>query len=314
MYPPFLLIFRFFRNGTEAVNTVWTGRDVHGGQPGGAQEIRDPNFVWNPLLRWFGVRQWCISICLSQKEKQARKYPKPVTLNGFEFRKALKIWWKLWSSFCRHVLTSPYLAQNLECSLGFWHSTEDSPAQIKDLCYRPTCVIRKETECDSRQTRSCPGPSLAWRYIHELNLASWSLSSLYYQMGTNISLARWPHPWEQDHSKTRWRLEQMQKEMEAGRPLTVRTDVYEAEGVLGLRGKGDSAPALQDLQDHPKFTGESVAVFSTGWTHRNEFRNLIFLLHRRPDLRIGHFLTQAQNKTASEASNGTQNLYQRVES
>lgn len=31
----------------------------------------------------------------------------------------------------------------------------------------------------------------------------------------------------------------MQKEMEAGRPLADRTDVFEAEGVLGVRGEGD---------------------------------------------------------------------------
>lgn len=180
-----------------------------------------------------------VSASVSVKRKSKKEnIPKPVTLNGFEFRKALKIWLKLWSSFCRPVLTCPNLAQNLECSLGFWHSTEEPPAWFMTR-YRPMCVVRKETECDTRQTQSCPGPSLAWPYIHELNLASWSLSSLYCQMGINISLARWPHPWEQDHSKTRWGLDQMQKEMEAGRPLADRTDVFEAEGVLGVRGEGD---------------------------------------------------------------------------
>lgn len=106
-------------------------------------------------------------------------------------------------------------------------------------CYRPMHVIRRETECETRQTQSYPGPSLSWPYIHELDLTSWSLSSLYCQMGTNISLARWPHPWEQDHSKARGGLDEIQKEMEAGRPLTDQTDVYEAEGVLGLWGEGD---------------------------------------------------------------------------
>lgn len=175
---------------------------------------------------------------LSQSKGNARKKISPSQLLLMVLSSG-----KLWKSGESYDLPSADMCSHAH----IWHRilnvhwVSDTPRRSPWFmtCYRPMHVIRRETECETRQTQSHPGPSLSWPYIHELDLASWSLSSLYCQMCTNISLARWPHPWEQDHSKARWGLDQIQKEMEAGRLLTDQTDVYEAEGVLGLWGEGD---------------------------------------------------------------------------
>lgn len=118
--------------------------DAKGSRPGGAPGREGPLLRGKPTIKtiWCGAVV-CQHLCQSKEKRKKENIPRPVTLNGFWFRIALKIWWKLGSLFCRRVHTNPHFAWNPEGSLASWCPTTEPRARIKDLCHRSKCVVKR---------------------------------------------------------------------------------------------------------------------------------------------------------------------------